>query len=177
MRREGLHLDSAERHQEWHAATAVNLAIRPEPAGAAPMNGKWKILLALVASFILISSAQSLRAQDSEGALTASHLWVDKKTGQVFIKPGRNRVPLNIGNAVDTDAISNQVEQKVQAKTNDQVRAAVAETEAQQRADNAATQAQIAQMKPAWTSYLNNFQDKFRIGALAYLDYSAYTHT
>ena len=32
-------------------------------------------------------------------------------------------------------------------------------------------------MKPAWTSYLNNFQDKFRIGALAYLDYSAYTHT
>jgi hypothetical protein len=141
------------------------------------MNGKLKILLALVASFILISSAQSLRAQDSEGALTASHLWVDKKTGQVFIKPGRNRVPLNIGNAVDTDAISNQVEQKVQAKTNAQVRAAVTQTEAQQRADNAATQAQIAEMKPAWTSYLNNFQDKFRIGALAYLDYSAYTHT
>ena len=62
------------------------------------MNGKLKILLALVASFILISSAQSLRAQDSEGALTASKLWVDKKTGQVFIRPGRNRVPLNIGN-------------------------------------------------------------------------------
>jgi hypothetical protein len=141
------------------------------------MNGKLKILLALVASLILISTAKSLRAQDSDGAVTASKLWVNKKTGQVFINPGRNRVRLNIVNPVDTDAISNQVEQKVQAKTNDQVRAAVAQTEAQQRADNAATQAQIAEMKPAWTSYLNNFQDKFRIGALAYLDYSAYTHT
>ena len=94
------------------------------------------ILMSLAASLILAALPRPSRAQDE---LTASRLWVDKKTGQVFIRPGRNRVPLNIGNAVDTDAISNQVEQKVQAKTNDQVRAAVAETEAQQRADNAAT--------------------------------------
>jgi hypothetical protein len=30
---------------------------------------------------------------------------------------------------------------------------------------------------PAWTSYITNFQNKFRIGTLAYLDYGLYTHT
>jgi hypothetical protein len=132
------------------------------------------VTLVVAASLMLAAAVTPSRAQD---ALTAAHLWVDKKTGQVFIKPGRNRVPLNIGNAVDTDAISQQVEQKVQERTNDQVRAAVAETQAQQRVDNAAMQKQLAEMKPAWKSYMDNFQSKFRIGTLAYLDYSAYMHT
>ena len=39
------------------------------------------------------------------------------------------------------------------------------------------TQKQVDQIKPAWTSYMTNFQNKFRIGALAYMDYSFYTHT
>ena len=55
------------------------------------------------------------------------------------------------------------------------MRAAVAETEAQERVDNAATQKQLEKMNPAWTSYINNFQDKFRIGALSYMDYGLYT--
>jgi hypothetical protein len=137
------------------------------------MTIKSRISLALMASSIFLAAVKPLRAQD---AITASGLWVNKKTGQVFISPGRNRVPLKIGNTVDSDAISHQVEQKVQEKTNEQVRAAIAENQAQQRSDNLAMQQQLAEMKPAWTSYLNNFQNKFRIGALAYLDYSAYTH-
>ena len=52
-----------------------------------------------------------------------------------------------------------------------------AQTEAQQRYDNAELQKQVDQIKPAWTSYMTNFQNKFRIGALAYMDYSFYTHT
>ena len=32
-------------------------------------------------------------------------------------------------------------------------------------------------MQPAWHNYLDNFQSKFRIGALAYLDYGYYSHT
>ena len=135
---------------------------------------RWIVKLIVGAGLILGWTAQPLSAQD---AITTSGLWVNKKTGQVFISPGRNRVPLKIGNTVDSDAISHQVEQKVQEKTNEQVRAAIAENQAQQREQNVAVQQQLAEMKPAWTSYLNNFQNKFRIGALAYLDYSAYTHT
>ena len=138
------------------------------------VNDKLKIFLALAISFIIFASARPLRAQDE---LTASRLWVDKKTGQVFIKPGRNRVPLNVSPTVDTETITQRVQQRVEQKTQDQVRAAVAETQAQERADTAAMQKQVAEMQPAWKSYLDNFQNKFRIGALAYLDYSAYTHT
>jgi hypothetical protein len=139
------------------------------------MRSKRRILLAIAAaSFMLLGTVQPLRAQD---ALTAAHLWVDRKTGQVFIKPGHNRVPLNIGNSVDTDAISQQVQQKVEQNTQSQVRAAVEESRAQQQADNAALAKQVAEIRPAWTSYMDSFQNKFRIGALAYLDYSAYTHT
>jgi hypothetical protein len=140
-------------------------------------NGKLTILLALAASFISMAAAQPLRAQDSDGAVTASGLWVNKKTGQVFITPGRNRVRLKIKSALDADAISQQVEQQVQQKTAEQVRAAVAESRAQQQADTAALQKQVAQIQPVWKNYVDNFQNKFRIGALAYLDYSAYTHT
>jgi hypothetical protein len=105
--------------------------------------------------------------------LTASKLWVDEKTGQVFIRPGRGRVPLKIGTAPDTQAIEQQVEER----TREQVRAEVAKTEAQQQLKQADLEKQVAAITPAWKSYLDNFQNKFRIGTLAYLDYSLYTHT
>ena len=78
-----------------------------------------------------------------------------------------------IGTTPDAEAIEQQVEER----TNDKVRAAVAEAQAQQRADNAALQKQVDDIKPAWSNYVNNFQNKLRIGAVAYLDYSAYPHT
>jgi hypothetical protein len=100
---------------------------------------------------------------------------VNEKTGQLFIRPGRGRVKLT--GILDTGDVEQRVEQKLEQKTQDQVRAAVAETRAQQAADNAALTNQVADMKPAWTSYVTNFQNKFRIGAVAYLDYGLYTHT
>ena len=141
------------------------------------MNAKWKLVLAAAGGLMLMASAHSVRAQDAGSMLTASHLYVDKTTGQVFIKPGRNRIPLKMGGAVDTQAIEEQVEQKVEERTTDKMRAAVAEARTQAAADNAATAKQLADMKPAWSSYVANFQNKFRIGTLVYLDYGLYTHT
>lgn len=108
----------------------------------------------------------------NSSGLTASKLWVDEKTGQVFVRPGHGRVPLNLVGAVDSQAI----ERKVEERTRDQVRAAVAEAQARQQADTADLQRQVTEIKPAWQNYLTNFQNKFRLGALAYLDYSLYTH-
>ena len=127
--------------------------------------------MAALAGSILFAYARPLWAQDSS-LTTATKLWVDEKTGQVFVRPGHGRVPLTVGGAVDQQAI----EQKVEEKARDQVRAAVAESQAQQRADTADLQKQVAEIRPAWQSYLSNFQDKFRLGALAYVDYSLYTH-
>jgi hypothetical protein len=77
---------------------------------------------------------------------------------------------------VDANALADQVEQRVSTKTHQEVVDAVAQTQAQQAAQQHALEQQVASMKPAWQSYLTNFQDKFRIGALAYLDYGFWSH-
>jgi len=135
------------------------------------MKGRWKVVLAALGSLTLLANARPLRAQDASTMSKQTTLWVDEKTGQVFVRPGRGREPMSFG------ADAQEIERQVEEKTRDRVRAAVAETQAQERADAAATQKQIDQIKPAWTSYVSNFQNKFRVGALAYLDYGLYTHT
>src|SRR3984893_121127 len=138
------------------------------------MNREWKIGLAVLVSFALLGTVRPSLAQDTP-APKATTLWVDQKTGQVFVRPDRGRVAMNFG--VSPKQIEEEVEQRTQQRTQDAVRAAVAETAAQQRFDNAELQKQVDQIKPAWTSYVSNFQNKFRLGALAYLDYGLYTHT
>ncbi len=138
------------------------------------MNRGWKIGLAVLASFALLATVQPLPAQDRP-APKATTLWVDQKTGQVFVRPGRGRVAMDFG--ASSEQIEEEVERRTQERTQDAVRAAVAQTEAQQRLDHAELQKQVDQIKPAWTSYMTNFQNKFRLGALAYLDYGLYTHT
>lgn len=141
------------------------------------MKSTWRIFLAGAASLLFVASARPLSAQDNGAEPHNVTFYVDRATGQVFIRPGRNRAPMKFNAAPDAAAIEQQVEQKVEKRTNDKVRAAVVQAQAQQRYDNDVLQKQIAEMEPAWRSYLTNFQDKFRIGALAYLDYSLYTHT
>jgi hypothetical protein len=139
------------------------------------MKGRWKAALVALGSLVLLASAQTLRAQDAATFAKQTTLWVDQKTGQIFIRPGRGREPITFG--ADQQAIEQEVEERTEQRTRDAVRAAVAETEAQQRFDNAQLQKQVDQIKPAWTSYMTNFQNKWRLGALAYFDYSFYTHT
>jgi hypothetical protein len=137
------------------------------------MRLKWLSHVVVAAMLGLAVLVQSLPAQDSEPSGSTTTFYVDRKTGQVFVRPGRGRVPLVIGGAIDSHAIERHIEDK----TRDQFRAAVAETQAQERVDQTAMQTQVDQMRPAWQSYMANFQNKFRLGALAYLDYSAYPET
>src|SRR5216683_1889963 len=137
------------------------------------MRLKRTIALTLVGALALMGAARAVRAQDdttpSSGGIT---FYVNKRTGQVFIRPGKGRVPMTFSAGPDPQVI----EQKVEEKTRNQMRAAIAETQAQQRVGNADVQKQLADIKPAWKSYMDNFQNKFRIGALAYLDWGLYTH-
>ena len=55
------------------------------------MNREWKIGLAVLVSFALLGTVRPSLAQDTP-APKATTLWVDQKTGQVFVRPGRGRV-------------------------------------------------------------------------------------
>ena len=117
--------------------------------------------------------AQRVAAQDAGAAPV--RLWVDQRTGQVFVRPGRGRVPLSLSTA-DSAAIEQQVEQKVEAKTDEQIRTQVQQSTAQLQEQNATLAQQVTDMQPAWKNYMDNFQNKFRIGTLLYADWSLYTH-
>ena len=132
------------------------------------MKVGWKIMVAALAVMLSVS-ARPLRAQDMPAGTT---LYVDERTGQVFVRPGRHRVPMSVGGGGVSKSRLDDLEYR-----NDQLRAQLAETRAQEQADQAAIAKQVDNMQPAWKSYTENFQNKFRVGALVYLDYGLYTHT
>jgi hypothetical protein len=126
---------------------------------------------------LLAISLRPVAAQDSGSAVKTVTLYVDRKTKQVYLEPGRNRVPMKVLGELDPNALADQLEQRVSDKTHQDVMNAVAQSQAQQAAQQHALAEQVAAMKPAWNTYLTNFQDKFRLGALAYLDWGMWTHT
>lgn len=138
------------------------------------MKLKLKTMLTVVGCAALLAGARLALAQTyNSTAPQLTTLWVDKKTGQVFIRPGRGRVPMSFGAPVDAATIEQQVEQKTNARVQD----AVARERAEQQARSAELAKKVDDMQPAWHSYMANWQDEFHIGALLYGDYRFYTHT
>jgi len=123
-----------------------------------------KVWAAVLAAVVLFTHSAPLWAQDS----SSIKLYEDEKTHQVFTRPGKGRVPLVLGSPVDQEAIDQKIK-VIDRKLEIQQEA----TSTQQ----AALEKQVADIKPAWKSYMDNFQNKFRLGALAYLDYAMYSRT
>ncbi len=137
-------------------------------------NRSFSLALGIIAVVVVAAvGAQRAAAQDSSGGVK---LWVDQRSGQVFVRPGAGRVPLSLSTA-DSAAIEQQVEQKVEARTNDQIKAQVQQSAAQLQEQNQVLAEQVNQMQPAWKSYMDDFHDKFRLGAVFYGDYRFYTNT
>jgi hypothetical protein len=136
------------------------------------MKGKWIVALA-VAWSALLSTAPRVRAQYASTITKATTLWVDERTGQVFIRPGRGRVPMTIGSPEDAA----KIEQQVEDSTNAKVQAAVTQAQEQQRVKDEELAKKVDAMQPAWQSYMANWQDKFRIGTLFFGDYRFYSLT
>ena len=128
---------------------------------------------------MLVAAVRPALAQDYSRSKSLT-LWVDSKTGQLFTRPGKGRRPFIIPAAgVDTSTIERQVDQKVEQKTQ-----ALEQTQQEMKADLAKTTQQtqevsteMAQVKPAWQDYIDNFKNKFRVGTLVYADYRFYSHT
>ena len=138
---------------------------------------KRKKLLNLALAIVIVAGVAAAGARRASAQVSSGvKLWVDQRTGQVFVRPGAGRVPLSLTTA-DENTIEQQVEQKVQARTDAQIKAQVQQSAAQLQEQNQVLATQVEQMEPAWKSYMDDFHDKFRLGAVFYGDYRFYTNT
>ena len=142
---------------------------------------KYRLAIAALVGAMLLALGTSGTAGAQSSATPMLKLYVDPVTGQVFTRPGRGRsllteVPVT---TLDTSAIERRVEQKTQTQldANKQQIQQLVQKNAELTQSNTDLQKQVAEIKPAWRSYIDNFQDKFRIGALFYADWRVYTHT
>ena len=116
------------------------------------------------------SSTPGMTGGASFGSLT---LWTDPKTGEVFTRPGRGRVPLIINTGASASA-QRAVEQQLdeqKAKT-----AKLAQQLAQQQQQTAAVSKQVQEEAPAWQDYLASYKNKVSIGTQVWFGYSIFSH-
>jgi hypothetical protein len=122
---------------------------------------RWRIKaigLALLCA-ALAAPAAPARAQSTISNRPMT-LWVDQRSGQVFIRPGRGRVPLVMPTAM-TPQLERQLDEKVEEKT----QAIQSELNRQQSVNaslaqsNAELNKQVGEMKPAWTNFADNFMN------------------
>ncbi len=128
-------------------------------------------------ALLAVSIITPMRRVAAQDITAATKLWVDSKTGQVFVRPGKGRVPFTLGGPVDQRAIEQNVEQKVEARTNDQIKTQVQQSAAQLQEQNQVLAQQVNEMQPAWKSYTDDFRDKIRLGTVLFGDYRFYTNT
>jgi hypothetical protein len=146
---------------------------------------KIKSALALVCSLLMLISgpASLVMAQDSS-ADPMLRLYVDPATHIVYTEPGRGRrllatIPSSAltGAATTTSIEQRQDRDEQELQENRAQMTELVQKNQQLEAQNEHFQTQMAEIQPAWRSYIENFQDKFRVGTLVYGDYRFYTHT
>lgn len=135
------------------------------------------MLSVLIAGVLVIGLAGSLRAQDSPDSAPMLRLYINPKTKVVYSEPGPGRRLLS--EIPRSTVNSNEVLRKteVQLRENQQQISELQQKNQQLETSNLDLTRQMAEIKPAWRSYITNFQDKFRLGVLLYADYRFYTHT
>ena len=104
-------------------------------------------------------------------------LYEDVKTGALYRKPARGRVAVTLGfdEPPPAPAVEKQVEEV--KRNNEELRAEFLANQQQLIRQNTELQTRVDRIEPAWTDYLSNFRDRFRVGTLVYGSYKMYTHT
>jgi hypothetical protein len=119
-------------------------------------------------------------AQTTRGIM----MYEDVKTGAFYSKPGRGRIAVGrliLGGTEEAPAptatlVQEQVQKEVK-KHDDELRAEFLGNQTTLIQKNAELSKQVAEIKPAWTDYMDNFRNKFRLGTLIYGDWRMYSHT
>jgi len=134
----------------------------------------------LALAFVLLSATTPLRAQDSSPYGPMLRLYVDPNTHIVYTQPERGRrllteIPASALEATRIEQRQQKAEE--QLRQNRQQLLDLQSRNQRLEISNRDLSQQIAEIRPAWRSYIENFQDKFRVGTLIYGDYRFYTHT
>src|ERR1700730_5522205 len=138
------------------------------------------LVVAMTTAMLATSSAWPLMAiaQTTRGIM----MYEDVKTGAFYSKPGRGRVAVGrlILGAEEAPPPSAPVPEQVQKevkKHDDELRAEFLANQSTLLQKNAELSKQVAEIKPAWADYTDNFKNKVRFGTLIYGDYRLYSHT
>jgi hypothetical protein len=143
--------------------------------------GRWKSRMAVAMAATMLGTMTAYPvvalAQSAKGIM----MYEDTNTGAFYSKPGKNRVP--VGRLyLDTEApasateVQDQVQKEVK-KHDEELRAEFMANQQTLLQKNADLSQQVAEIRPAWEDYMDNFKNKFRVGTLVYADYRFYSHT
>jgi len=139
-----------------------------------------RFIVAFMALYFAVLPAGRLLAQDASTATPMLRLYIDPKTKVVYAEPGRGRRLLTEipASALSAGALEQRQEKtEAQIEQNQQQIQDLVGQNHRLEASNFALTQQVHEVVPAWRSYIENFQDKFRVGAVFYADYRFYTHT
>src|SRR5271166_5751942 len=139
----------------------------------------WKRAALAAMAVAMLATSHSTLALAQSPSPRGITLYEDVKTGALYRKPGRGRVPVTLGfeePAPAPAAVEQQVQKEVK-KNNDELRAEFMANQQTLIKENVQLKQRVSAIEPAWKDYLDNFRNKFRVGALVYADYSLYTHT
>ncbi len=108
-------------------------------------------------------------------------LYADPNTGQVFMKPARNRV--RIGDYIPAHS-TEEIERRVEMKTQQQLeqdraamKAELEQRQAQQQQWNAEMAKQVSEIQPFAREFGDRWYKKISIATLVYADYRYFSHT
>jgi hypothetical protein len=165
----------------WRVSTKTNQLTTPIEEIVMTIKAiKFKVGFLAACLLATLGLARQVLAQSADASDSTITLYVDPATHVVYTVPARGRrlltiVPASALPSRNLEERQNETDQKV-----DQDRARIAELMEENRlletsSDN--LNKQVSEIKPAWSDYVSNFQDKFRVGTLLYGDYRFYTHT
>jgi hypothetical protein len=145
--------------------------------------GRWKKSMAAAMATTLLATMTACpltaMAQSPKGIM----MYEDAKTGAFYSKPGKGRIAVGRlilgteeGPPPTAAAVQEQVQKEVK-KHDDELRAEFMANQQTLLQKNNELSQQVAEIKPAWTDYMDNFKNKFRLGTLIYADWRMYSHT
>ena len=143
--------------------------------------GSWKSKVAVVVAATMLATMTAYPLKAMAQSSTGIMMYEDSRTGAFYSKPGKGRIPvgrlyLDTAPPPSSAAVQEQVQKEVK-KHDDELRAEFMTNQQTLLQKNAELSKQVAEIKPAWTDYMDNFKNKFRLGTLIYGDYRFYSHT
>jgi len=142
---------------------------------------KWRVAATCAIATAMLLGVAGVRPAMAQTAAASGGitLYEDVKTGALYRKPGKGRVPVVLGipaPAAPPEAVQKEVQAEVK-KSNDEMRAEFMANQNELLKKNAQLTAQVSDMKTATNEFATRWMNKISVGTLVYAYYNFFTHT